>query len=328
MTYWMYGGSPSLTAVDGTFELRDLAHGKYTVRAFRRGGGDAIVEHVSVGSTTRLQIKPTASIAGTVRLSSGAPADDFSVTVTASSVGLVRQETAFRTGGRYVVRDLPAGSFDVRVVATAGSGSFKVTVASGEHKTGADLVLDTHVTVTGKLVELGSRTPLPELRVFAEKISEQAGIAGRGRMARTDANGRFSIADVPVGTISIIGFSTDAGAVELRRTIPATATGTFDLGELAVVKPRLKPGERAGRLGVRVDRGDTEDKVEVAWIDPAGPAAKTELRVGDRVVSVDGVDVSGDHAGRFEALVSAPPNTAVSLGLGRGATVKIVLAAP
>jgi hypothetical protein len=41
---------PALTATDGRFTLGPFASGNYTLRAYRKGGGEAIAEHVAVGS--------------------------------------------------------------------------------------------------------------------------------------------------------------------------------------------------------------------------------------------------------------------------------------
>jgi C-terminal processing protease CtpA/Prc len=69
-------------------------------------------------------------------------------------------------------------------------------------------------------------------------------------------------------------------------------------------------------------------KFTVSYIDPAGPAAKTDLKVGDVIISIDGTDITGTHAGDAYNLMQAPPGTAMKLGLARGTTVAIVLAAP
>src|SRR5262249_55543389 len=59
---WSGEAQPQLTATDGRFRITGLARGKYTLRAYRRGGGEAFAEHVAVGATAQLQIKPTGSI--------------------------------------------------------------------------------------------------------------------------------------------------------------------------------------------------------------------------------------------------------------------------
>lgn len=337
-TYWNLEARPALTAPDGTFELAQLPAGKYTVRAFRKGGGDAIAEHVAVGSTTKLQIKPTASIEGTVRLRTGPPPDDFTVTVRAPTLGLSRTERLFRTDGRYAVRDLPAGSFTVVVEGRTGHGSLPVTLAVGEHQTGVDFALDPLVTLTGTLVEVGTRTPIPDIRMFAQPQKGSPGAISFGNEVTpnvTDAAGRFTIEGAPVGAIVLLGLPRELlvnWRVSIGRTIEANASARVELGELAVVRPRIKSGDPAGRLGVRFKRGNEgewfDDRHEVAWIDPKGPAAKTELAVGDIVVTVDGSDVTGQNTGNFDPLIHAAPGTTIALGLARGATVKIVLASP
>jgi protocatechuate 3,4-dioxygenase beta subunit len=63
---WSADNQPVLTGTDGTFTITKLPPGNYTLFAQRKGGGEASAEHVPVGATTRLQIKPTGSIEGTV----------------------------------------------------------------------------------------------------------------------------------------------------------------------------------------------------------------------------------------------------------------------
>ncbi len=65
--FWGDEDKPVLTGVDGAFAVTKLAPGKYTLRAYRKGGGEALVEHIAVGSTARMQIKPTGSIEGVAR---------------------------------------------------------------------------------------------------------------------------------------------------------------------------------------------------------------------------------------------------------------------
>jgi C-terminal processing protease CtpA/Prc len=95
----------------------------------------------------------------------------------------------------------------------------------------------------------------------------------------------------------------------------------------------VKPHDPAGKLGVNFaqappDTPPDHRKLEVSWIDPAGPAANTELEVGDVITSVDGVDVTGANAPQAGTLMRAPPGTKLALGLARGATVTVVLAPP
>jgi hypothetical protein len=50
--------------------------------------------------------------------------------------------------------------------------------------------------------------------------------------------------------------------------------------------------------------------------------------VGDVVITVDGVDVSGANHAQGHTLMRAPPATKLTFGVARGATVTVVLSAP
>jgi len=58
----------------------------------------------------------------------------------------------------------------------------------------------------------------------------------------SDANGRFAITDVPVGPIVLVGARhDDRWSTQIARTIPSTARDSFDLGEIEVAPPGMKP---------------------------------------------------------------------------------------
>src|SRR5262249_31876608 len=97
-----WGEKPVLTGTDGAFTLTKLAPGAYTVRAYRKGGGEAIAEHVALSSTAKLQIKATGTIEGTARRAGGgAPIDELAVALRDPAAGLYRHETFYRTDGRF-----------------------------------------------------------------------------------------------------------------------------------------------------------------------------------------------------------------------------------
>jgi protocatechuate 3,4-dioxygenase beta subunit len=54
---------PILTDTDGRFAMEKLSPGKYSLRAYRRGGGGALAQNVAVGAAIVLTIRPTGSIA-------------------------------------------------------------------------------------------------------------------------------------------------------------------------------------------------------------------------------------------------------------------------
>ena len=81
-------------------------------------------------------------------------------------------------------------------------------------------------------------------------------------------------------------------------------------------------------IGLIRDQDIDQRRFKVSYIDPQGPAAKTELKVGDVIISVDGYDVTGARFVDGWTLMRAPPGTALKLGLARDTTMKLVLAEP
>ena len=345
---WDWGDDkPVLTNVDGTFTITSLSPGKYTVRAYRKGGGEAVVEHVAVGATTRLQIRHTGSIEGIAKRASVAASDDgapteFSIELVDLETGFHRSETFYRTGGKFVVRDLPKGKFHLTAKTDGGMKKVEVDLAEGEHETGVEIVFDSLVTVTGRVVEHGTTKPVPGMRVFARAAS-----AGQRMSFRwggdedneniSDASGRFTVKRVPRGAIFIQGMPKDWKDSEYNwfralKTVTGTAS-TIDIGDVSALKRRLQPGQKRGKLGINFkdqpeDTPPEKSKLEVSYIDPKGPAVNSGIQVGDVITTIDGIDVTGGNTGMAWSLMTAPPGTTLMLGLARNVTVKVVLAEP
>jgi protocatechuate 3,4-dioxygenase beta subunit len=336
---WWGEDKPIVTGTDGTFALAKLASpGKYTVRAYRKGGGEAIAEHVATGGRAALRLAPTGSLAGTVTRDGGGNPDEITVSVRDLASGFARDETYYRTRGHYTVRDLPPGHFVVDAKAVDGHLSKELDLAEGEARTGVDFTLVALLTVTGRVVEAGTQTPVAGIMMFAQLArsadmsfnmdSDQQNISG--------ADGRFTLGDVPRGQLQIRGFPREwkdspyAYAVLIKQL---DGSGAIDLGDVPVMKKRVAPGEPIGELGVHFAEqapGTPPEQIRavVSYIDPAGPAARSGLVVGDVVIAVDGTDITGTNSALAWNQLNAPPGTTIRLGLERGATVAIVLAAP
>ncbi len=332
-TRWSWNERPVLTAVDGTFTLTRLSPGTYTIRAYRRGGGEAISEKVALGARTKLTIHTTAAITGRVREGSG-DSEDFAITIRELSTGFRRREELYRTGGVYAVRDLPRGKYIVVAEAKAGIAQVELELRDGETRTGVDLTLDGYVTATGRVVELGTTTPVAGISMMIRRV-RGGGIyaASEDRGHVSDDAGRFTVRNAPQGQVVITGWG-EAGRpfdIQVFRTL--RGSGTLDLGDIEAIRRRLKVGEIAGELGLKFAEQTFDippDKRErrISYIDPKGPAATSKLEQGDVVTAIDGIDVRGEHAGRAATLLSAPPGATVVLTVARGITAAIVLAAP
>jgi protocatechuate 3,4-dioxygenase beta subunit len=332
-TRWSWENRPTLTSTDGTFRLGQLSPGSYTVRAERKGGGEAFAEHVAAGTSISLVFKPTGQIDGLVHGAGGA-LDELTISLRDDKTGLSREEEFFRTGGVFAIRDIPAGHFTITASAGGGKKQITLDLGDGEHKK-VDVQLDSLVTLTGRIVELGTTTPVLGILMTAA-LGDNLDPGSISRRDNTsDATGHFTIKNAPSGMVRLFGLvldpASDYDSVETVRKIDGS--GTIDLGDISILKRRLKPDETEGELGVHwveqpYGTPAEQQRYEISWIDPNGAAAKSDLKVGDVVTTVDGIDVQGANHRRGHTLMTAPPGTKLTLGLARGATATVVLRAP
>jgi len=153
----------------------------------------------------------------------------------------------------------------------------------------------------------------------------------------SDEAGRFTVKRVPRGQIAVQGMAkewknSDYTWFRTLKTIDGSQS-TVDIGDVKVIKRRVKEGEKSGELGINFkeqapDTPPEQAIYEVSFIDPKGPAANSGIKVGDVITSVDGVNVTGADAAHAWTLMNAPPGTKLALGLKRGTTVTVTLAAP
>ncbi len=336
---WNWDEKPVLTGVDGSFVVEKLAPGKYTVRAYRRGGGEAVAEHVPVDSTTKLQIKPTGSIRGVVTLAAGDKASlaELEITIEDRKNGFWRGEGFYMTEGRFVIEDLPQGNFDVTAKVPGASKTIQIDLSEGQQKTGVTIELEGATTLRGRLVEYGTHKPVPGIRMMASPIIGNGGFDNWGQDDQpniTDDRGEFVIEQAPRGRVFIRGYPKDWNDSEYTwLNLVRTPGPDGDLGELPIFKRRVKKGDPRGELGINFveqpeDTLPDDREIKVSWIDPQGPAAKVDIKVGDVVTTIDGIDVTGANNYSSWALLSALPGTKITLGLQRGTSVAIVLAQP
>lgn len=335
--WWGSSAKPVVTSTDGSFTLTRLSPGTYTLRAYRKGGGEAIAEHVALGSVNRLQIKPTASIEGTVRRQGGGPPQELRVALHDLRTGFERNETFYMTNGHFAVHDLPAGHFEVTAAGDDSQKTITVDLQESAAKTGIEIMLDPLVTLAGRLVEYGTQNPIAGMYVLAGLARGGASFVVDLDIAElSDEAGRFSIRQVPTGQVGIRVLPKDSQVSDYPssyfiRTV--NGSGTVDVGDVGVLKRRVKRGEPVGELGLRFVEPPDEAPMDqreykISWIDPTGPAAKTTLQVGDVIVSCAGIDVTGTNSTRWSVLTAAAPGTRLVLGTARGTTVTLVLAAP
>ncbi len=329
---------PVLTDQEGRFELVELAAGRYSVRAFRKGGGDAILESVELGTDVELVIEATGELSGRVAYAGGGTPDEFELSVSDKKAGYYHSETYFRSGGAWRVTQVPAGDFELTVEAARGSAKAEARLEEGESKDGITIELVAKVTVRGTVVDLETSEPVPGMRVSVSKgRGISFGVDSGERKEITDAAGRYEVDRAPTGEVQLTvmpknWMGSDYGWTFKPIRLPAEPE-VQELAPVRLAKKRLEDGERGGDLGYTLKEWDPEAehgerKHEVAFIRPDGPAAKSGLEPGDVIESVDGTTVTGEDYYLYWSLSQVPAGTKVSIGVARGESFSIVADKP
>lgn len=324
---------PHLTDVDGRFAIEALSPGKYSVRAFRRGGGEATAEHVALGAEVALEIAATGRMAGTVTLAGGGAPQDFTVTISDPATGFRRKDEFFRTGGAWSFSELPPGNFKIEVEAAEGSHKVEMSLGAGEERSGVRVALVAKVTVRGTVVDLEGA---PVAGVGVRVSGSGAFVFDETEAPRTDAKGRFEVAGAPAGPVMLLLVPLRDSEVQYSQTRVNTRIAggpVVELPPIRIATQKVKSGEAIGDLGYALKLGapavePAARKLEVAIVRAGGPAGIAGLQQGDEIVTVDGEDVTGEQRHLYEPLTKVPPGTVVRLGLARGVTIEVTSGPP
>lgn len=336
-----WGRQPILTDQDGAFTCDELGEGQYTIRAYRKGGGEAITEHVEVGATgVALEIETTGSLSGTVVIVGGGVPDDFTVSAVDKTAGTRASDSFYKTDGRWSLREVPAGNFEISVTSSDGDAIINAELAAGQEIDGLKVELAPKVVVTGRLLDLETKEPVPGLEVSITPLRGGGfsfNMGGKGDQENVSGDdGRFTVENASAGEVRVAAiprsFNTETyGWTHVRTTIPTDAK-TYELEDIFVVARRRKRADDDGDLGFKMKETppgvESEDvPLEVAFIRPDGPAAQAGLKVGDTIETVDGHDVTGNNRYRYRGLANVKPGVKVTFGLGEDRTVTIVAGA-
>jgi hypothetical protein len=324
-----------LTDTDGRFTIDKLSKGTYTVRAFRKGGGEALVEHVALGADVTITIARTGAIRGVV-VTGAKPPDTVTVSARDVDTGFEREESFFRSGGEFAIRDLPAGTYELTASAGEGTGKAKATLAEGQELTGITITMEARAKITGRIVAGDTGAPLPGFIVHVALLGGGEGtFSFNGPPPTSGADGRFELPSVPSGRVQLVAIPMEMkGSVYsfTRKVLTLEGGKTTDVGDIKVPKMRVPQDQEGGDLGFTLKETDFDAEpgtqpLVVAIVKPGGPAAKAGLQVGDEIIAVDGQDCRGDMF-TYHTLARVPAGTAVELTLARGAKLTIVAAAP
>lgn len=306
------------TAVDGSFQIANLAHGPHVVAVACPDG--ALGERFDVmpgGASIDIAIARAGTITGRVAGFTTSPI----VHTERITPGTIMGYVAIRDGDRFTLHGIPPGRYPVEALAGTQTDAQLVDLRPGAT---ADLTLTARptTTISGRVVELGTRKPVAgmpcETRVSADGFAGTLQPMPRSKV--TDDTGQFSVT-APVGRVRVLcggpgPFSAAGGDVDV------TASGAHDV-EVIAVRATADPSDagfalRPWRL-----------PATVFAIRPDGPAAGSGLAVGDQLAAIDNVPVSGlvpDAVQRL--LANHPAGTPVRLTVERSGASVIVEVVP
>jgi Carboxypeptidase regulatory-like domain/Sigma-70, region 4 len=313
---------------DGSFSIEDLDDETYAVCARRPPYPDIVHNDVRGGTSgVKLRFERGGSISGVVVEDNGRPVTAFDLVMqerpamfATLSVAPLRGQPlvsrSFRDGdGTFVLSGVEAGSFDIVVRRPEGRSGVatNVLVIAGQTTEDVRIVLQSPQWVTGRIVHDDDGSPVAGLDIEVVEGIQATSFTPSYR-TRSDAGGRFK-AQVSLRGAAVLFNLTPAQSLGLvPETWEVYVDGnmrSLDVGVLRMKRGDAAPNPRVG-TGLRI-RHENGTPV-VTGIFDGSPAVPSGVRVRDRVLRVDGQDVT--HLGG---------NAVLSLMAGETGTVRLTV---
>jgi RNA polymerase sigma factor (sigma-70 family) len=308
---WIQHGT-AVTDVDGRFTIVDLSAGDYAVRARAPSGGEVTVAGIRAGRTDVALVLPApGAIEGTLVGFATTPQVSASGT-DPSSAGAPAYATP--AGTSFALRGLSPGSYLVLARTTAEIATAVVEVVAGQTAR-VTLTSGGSGTVAGRVREFRSGAPVEGMTCRALPSAGRMPGAFPGTGARTDAQGRFTIAPAPAGDIVV----TCSGLWRLysdgARGLALAPSERTDV-DVPVVAWRNEVALTMGSIGAELDPRYVGARL--IGVQPGGPAATAGFQDGDVITAVDGTPVTALSAGGVRILIeNRPPGTGVPVAASR-----------
>ncbi|TDA68933.1 MAG: PEGA domain-containing protein [Clostridia bacterium] len=271
---WVGDGLVVVSGADGTYRIPDLPTGTYDLRASQSGYQERLINGVPVTggeAVWNIALTPSSIARGNIQgyVIDALSGENLGGVKVVLGDGLVTHTTGW---GWYSIEDVPVGvSYPLEASAYSGYRSRSVgTVVAGDR---VDFALaPNHIgvgTISGKVANATSGAGVSRARVRA----------GFGLEAFTDADGNYTLANVPEGTYYLQAY---AGGHEAETAQVTVASGGA-LAQDFSLKPNASAGWIEGWI-FRPDRGRIDGAV---------------VTVGGRTVLSGRRPVSGDRGYYF-----------------------------
>jgi hypothetical protein len=244
----LFGASFNFTSInaDGSYLLTGVPPGVFNLQAetsVPQGGTDLFGRNVVAvvagqSSNANISIEPTGTVTGTILTAGGAAAANVAVSLQGStSFGFFERDMRTDASGHFTFFDIPAGLFTLR--------AFEPNTGA---PTSAQLTVVQDQTTTQNLTLIGLGTVQVQVNFASGSAAGNSQVdifeTSRGFFAFagfTDASGRMTIANVPVGTFTVRGhhpsnggifsdvngaITTDGQVVPITVTLPGTGVVT------------------------------------------------------------------------------------------------------
>ncbi len=281
-----FGSSPPvLTNADGQFTIAKLRKGTYNISVEGpRGATRGEKPGVKTGDSVTIQLASLGTLTGKVTLA-GAPVTKFDIDCDGKDDDA--EKSIEDKDGAYTLERLAPGKYECSVSGDGGTAKGTIEVPPGEAK--LDFTVTRWVTVTGVVVSVLDKKPVAGINVFAggDAFSKQnLSTIFTNSAPVTDAAGRFLVKRVPVGKGKVMVMPKDGFQPLGTKDYSAAEGQQVDVGTIEIVPPRK--GD-AGTYGLSTNVEDK--KLLVASVKAGGPAEGAGVQVGDRILSINGVDV-------------------------------------
>lgn len=216
--------------------------------------------------------------------------------------------------GAFLLEDLPPGKY-VLTASAEGRPPTKtssIEVESGRTTHHVHLVLTRGATLSGKVIDAATRKPISGALVALDAATSTS--ANLIAPARTDDSGAYSLEGAPAGLFSI----RVAHESYRAKIVPGLVARGSAMTQDVELQPNGDGGAGGTELvGIGAVLAPQPKGVTISFLIPGGPAAGADLRNGDVITRIDGVDAQGLSMSDCVQRLRGPEGSRVTVRVSR-----------